>query len=193
MNYTIDKKKRNRIIFSSSFLILYFVVVGLFFLIVGPTKLDPLQFGIKKVLYLIPFGYLMLIFFDYFRYYHLKVLQITTITILTCEVVTLGIQFANLLLATLPKFILYTVNAIWITATIIWIIFLFIPKMKDYPALISIRKYAMGPVLIFLIGFSIPFFVKPDNTFAAMQILCLICGIPYIFTIDYSLKLQLKE
>jgi len=193
MNYTIDKKKRNRIIFSSSFLILYFVVVGLFFLIMGPTKLDPLQFGIKKVLYLIPFGYLMLIFFDYFRYYHLKVLQIATITILTCEVVTLGIQFANLLLATLPKFILYTVNAIWVIATIIWIIFLFIPKMKDYRALISIRKYAMGPVLIFLIGFSIPFFVKPNNTFTAMQLLCIICAIPYILTIDFAMKLQLKE
>lgn len=181
------------IIFSSVFLILYFLIVGLFFFIVGPTELDSLQFGIKKVLYLIPYGYLMLIFFDYFRYYHLKVLQITTITILTCEVVTLGIQFANVLLATLPKFILLTINAIWIIATIIWIIFLFIPKMKDYRALISIRKYAMGPVLIFLIGFSIPFIVKPDNTFAALQLLCLICAIPYIFTIDFAMKLQLKE
>ena len=193
MNYAIDKTKRNMIIFSSAFLILYFVVVGLFFLIMGPSKLDTLQFGIKKMLYLIPFGYLMLIFFDYFRYYHLKVLQIATITILTCEVVTLGIQFANVLVAALPKFILLTINAIWITATIIWIIFLFIPKMKDYPALISIRKYAMGPVLIFLIGFSIPFIVKPDNTFVALQILCIICAIPYIFTIDFAMKLQLKE
>jgi len=181
------------IIFSSAFLILYFVVVGLFFLIMGPSKLDTLQFGIKKMLYLIPFGYLMLIFFDYFRYYHLKVLQIATITILTCEVVTLGIQFANVLVAALPKFILLTINTIWITATIIWIIFLFIPKMKDYQAMISIRKYAMGPVLIFLIGFSIPFIVKPDNTFAALQILCIICAIPYIFTIDFAMKLQLKE
>jgi len=193
MEYSIRKSKRNRIIFSSAFLILYFVVVGLFFFIVGPTELDTLQFGIKKMLYLIPFGYLMLIFFDYFRYYHLKVLQITTITIFTCEVVTLGIQFANVLLATLPKFILLTINAIWIIATIIWIIFLFIPKMKDYRAMISIRKYAMGPVLIFLIGFSIPFIVKPDNTFAALQLLGIICAIPYVFTIDFAMKLQLKE
>ncbi len=192
MEYSISRTKRNIIIFSSSFLILYFVIVGLFFFFMVPTELNTLQFGIKKILYLIPFGYIMLIFFDYFSYYHLKVLQITTITILTCEVVTLGLQFANVLIATIPKFVLYTVNAIWVIATIIWIIFLFIPKMKDYPAILSIRKYAIGPILIFIIGFSIPFFIKPDNTFAAMKVFGIICGIPYIFIIEFAIKLQLK-
>jgi len=193
MEYSISRTKRNLIVLSSSFLILYFLIVGLFFLIMGPTKLDTLQSGIQKMLYLIPLGYLLLVFIGYFRYYHLKVLQMTTIAILICEVVMMGIQFANGLIANVPEFILYPINAVWIIATIIWMIFLFRANMKDFPAILSIRKYAVGPILIFLIGFSIPFLVKPDDNFAALQILCMICAIPYIFTIDFAMKLQLKE
>ena len=193
MEYSISRTKRNLIVLSSSFLILYFLIDGLFFFIMGPTKLDTLQLGILKMLYIIPFGYLVLVFVDYFRYYHLKVLQMTTIAMFICEVVTIGIQFANGLIATVPEFVLYAISAVGIIATIIWMIFLFSANMKDYPAVISIRKYAVGSILIFLIGFSIPFLVKPDDNFAALQILCMICAIPYIFTIDFAMKLQLKE
>jgi len=193
MEYSISRAKRNMIILSSSFLILYFLIVGLFFFIMGPTKLDPLQSGIQKMLYMIPLGYLLLVFIDYFRYYHLKVLQMSTIAILTGEIITMVIQFANGLIATVPEFVLYTVTAIWMIATIIWMIFLFMANMNDYPAILSIRKYAVGPILIFLIGFSIPFLVKPDSNFAALQILCMICAIPYIFIIEFAIKLQLKE
>jgi len=193
MEYSIRKSKRNMIVLSSSFLILYFITEGLFFLLMGPTKLNPLQSGIKKILYLIPFGYLMLIFVDYFRYYHLKVLQITTIAILIFDVVTMGIEFSNGLIANVPKIVLYLISVIWIIAIIIWMILLFFPNRKDYPALISIRKYAICPILIFVFGFSIPFFVKPDNIFNALQLLCIIGAIPYIFTIDFAMKVQLKK
>lgn len=181
------------IILCSSFLILYFLVLGFFYFFNGPTKLETLQIIIREILYIIPYGYLMLIFIEYFRYYQLKVLQTTTITILIFEIINRGSQFTNLFNYSLPRFLLPAITAIWTIAAIIWIIFLFIPKMKDYPAMISIRRYAMGLILIFFIGLSIPFLVKPDNIFAALQLLCIICAIPYIFTIDFALKLQLKE
>jgi hypothetical protein len=65
--------------------------------------------------------------------------------------------------------------------------------MKDYPGILSIRKYAISSVLVFAFVSTFPFFVKSANSFTTQQLAGLTSAIPYIFTIDFAMKLYLKE
>ncbi len=193
MEYTINKTKRNVIILASSILILYVLTSSLFFFLKGPTKIDTLQIVIQKIIFLIPFGYLMLAFFDYFRHYKLKVLQISIITILIMEVILRANLFTNIFDSIWTKAIFITTNAIWIIATIFLIVFLFQIKMKDYPGILSIRKYAISIILFFVLVTTIPLLGNPVNSFTTRQLVELTFAIPYIFTIDFAIKLYSKK
>lgn len=193
MKYTINRTKRNGIILSSSLLILYVLIIRLYFFFTGPTKIDTFQIVIQKIIFLIPYVYLMLAFFDYFRHYKLKVLQISILTILITDVILRANLLNNIFDLIWEKAFFLTTNAIWIIATIILIIFLFQIKIKDYPGILSIRKYAISMMLLFVLGPTIIFFVRPDNRFAIQQLVELTFTIPYIFTIDFAIKLYSKE
>jgi hypothetical protein len=193
MEYTINRTKRNLIILGSSILILYVLTSNLFFFFKGPIKIDTLQIVFQKIIFLIPFGYLMLEFFNYFRHYKLKVLQIAILTILILEVILRTNLFTNILDSIWTKSIFITTNAIWIIATIFLIVFLFQIKMKDYPGILSIRKYAISLILFFVLVSTVPLFVMPVNSFATRQLVELTYAIPYIFTIDFAIKLYQKK
>jgi hypothetical protein len=135
----------------------------------------------------------MLSFNDYFRHYKLKVLQISILAILIMEVILKANLFTNIFDSTWKLAIFLTTNAIWIIATIILIVFLFQTKMKDYPGILSIRKYAISIILVFVLGTTIPYLVKPVSFFATQQLVELTSAIPYIFTIDFAMKLCFKE
>lgn len=193
MEYTINRTKRNIIILSSSFLILYVLILRLFFFFNSSTKIDTIQIIVKNIIFIIPYGYLMLSFNDYFRHYKLKVLQISILAILIMEVILKANLFTNIFDSTWKLAIFLTTNAIWIIATIILIVFLFQTKMKDYPGILSIRKYAISIILVFVLGTTIPYLVKPVSFFATQQLVELTSAIPYIFTIDFAMKLCFKE
>lgn len=194
MQYTINRTKRNSIILSSLFLILYISSLRLFFFFnSSTTQTDTLQSVIQNIIFIIPYGYLMLVFIDYFRHYKLKVLQISILTILIMEVILRANLFTNIFDSTWIKVLFLTANAIWIIATIILIVFLFQIKMKDYPGILSIRKYAISIILFFVLVTTIPFFVKPFNIFATQQLVELTYSFPYIFTINFAIKLYSKK
>ena len=193
MEYTINRTKRNIIILASSILILYVLTSNLFFFLKGPTKIDTLQIVIQKIIFLIPFGYLMLAFFDYFRHYKLKVLQISILTILLIEVILRANLFTNIFDSIWTKTIFITTNAIWIIATILLIVFLFQIKKKDYPGMLSIRKYAISIILFFVLVTTIPLLGNPVNSFTTRQFVEITFAIPYIFTIDFAIKLYSKK
>ncbi len=193
MKYTINRTKRNVIILSSLLLILYVLILRLFFFFTGPTKIDTIQIVIQKIIFLIPYGYLMLAFFYYFRHYKLRVLQISILTILIMDVVLRANLFTKMFDSTWKLIFFLTANAIWIIATISLIIFLFKIKIKDYPGILSIRKYAISMILFFVLATTVLFFIKPDNRFATQQLVELTSAIPYIFTIDFAIKLYLNE
>jgi hypothetical protein len=193
MEYTINRTKRNIIILASSVLILYVLTSNLFFFLKGPTKIDTLQIFIQKIIFLIPFGYLMLAFFDYFRHYKLKVLQISILTILLIEVILRANLFTNIFDSIWTKTIFITTNAIWIIATILLIVFLFQIKKKDYPGMLSIRKYAISIILFFVLVTTIPLLGNPVNSFTTRQFVEITFAIPYIFTIDFAIKLYSKK
>ena len=193
MEYTINKTKRNVIILASSILILNVLMSSLYFFFKSPAKIETLQIVIHKIIFLIPFGYLMLAFFDYFRHYKLKVLQISILTILIMEVILRANPFTNIFDPIWIKAVFITTNAIWIIATIFLIVFLFQIKMKDYPGILSIRKYAISVIFFFVLVTTIPLFRSPANSLTTRQLLELTFTIPYIFTIDFAIKLYSKK
>jgi hypothetical protein len=193
MEYTITRTKRNSIILCSSFLILYVLITRLLFLINTPTKIDTLEQLIRNVIYLIPFGYLMLVFNNYFKHYKLKVLQISNLIILIMEVILRSTFLTNLLELTLKKAVLLSASTIWIAATIVLIVVLFKNKSKIYPGTLSIRNYAISSLLIYVFSTTYSFYLKPVNPINTMLLVGLTSAIPFIFTIVFAIKLNLKE
>jgi glucan phosphoethanolaminetransferase (alkaline phosphatase superfamily) len=134
----------------------------------------------------------MFVFFDYFRHYRLKVLQIVILTVFITEVIFKSNLLTNILESTWKKAIFLTVNAIWILATIVMIAFLFQAKMKDYPGIRSVRKYAISILFFYVLVPTVPLFVEPDSTFSTQQLVEIIFVIPYVFVIDFAMKLPSK-
>jgi hypothetical protein len=193
MEYTITRTKRNSIILCSSFLILYVLITRLLFRINTPTKIDTLEQLIRNITYLIPFGYLMLVFYNYFSYYKLKVLQISILIIFIMEVILRSTFLTNLLELTLKKAVLLSASTIWIAATIVLIVVLFKNKSKIYPGTLSIRNYAISSLLIYVFSTTYSFYLKPVNPINTMLLVGLTSAIPFIFTIVFAIKLNLKE
>jgi hypothetical protein len=169
----------------------------------GVPKVEPIQTAIQSILYIAAYGYLMLVFIDYFRFHRLKVLQITTIVILMTEIIRKGysivnalnppVPVANTLNLPMPRLLFITISTIYIISLIIWMIFLFQSKTKHYPAIQSIRKYAVTIMLYLILWVTIPNFVKADNRIDIVKLLSFIAAIPYIFIIGFAVKMPLKE
>lgn len=193
MKYTINKTKRNLIIFSSAFLIVYSVFFTFIFFFTDPVTPEPLQVGIQSIVFLLAYSYLMLVFIDYFRFHGLKVLQVAALSLLVTEFVTRGFQLSNVLGYTIPKYMNLTFTLIWSISLFVSIVFLFLLKSKDYPAIRAIRWYAVCFILFPVLGATIPLLVKPNDIFITIQLLGLTLAIPYIFSIDFAVKVPLED
>ena len=192
MEYTLSRTKRNWIIASAVFLILNQVFWALYLIWNVPVKPGPLQSIIRDVLLLIPFGFILFVFMDYFRHYRLKVLQWITIAILVIEVLNFTGGFINHHYQKLPIFILYALGAVWAIAKIAWMIFLFLPDRKNYPGLVMIRWFGFGFLLFFLPGI-LPLLFKPANLFSMHQLVSISYGIPYFFAIGFAMGIRTEQ
>ena len=193
MEYSITKTKRNAIILSSVFLILHVIISRLYYLICSPTNIDTIPAMVVSIIWIIPFGYLMLSFYDFFGYYKLKVLQISILTILIMEVIFKARLFTNIFESTWQRSVFFSTHVIWIIVTIILIVLLSMKKMKDYQGALSIRNYAISKFVIFILAGTIPFFVKPANALDAQLLFGLTSVIPFVFTIVFARKVYYKE
>ena len=193
MEYTISKIKRNGIILSSSFLILYVLITGLLFLINTPTKIEIVETLIRNAIYLIPFGYLILAFFRYFSHYKLKILHISILIIFIMELIMKSTLFSNLFESTWQIVVLLSTSTIWIIATIVLIVGTFKNKAKVYQGMPSIRNYAISSLLIYVFATTYSFYLKPANPLETRQLIELTSAIPFIFTIVFAMKLKIKE
>ena len=193
MEYTISKTKRNSIILCSSFLILYVLVTRLLFFINSPTKIDIVERLIRNVIYLIPFGYLILAFYKYFGHYKLKILQIFILIIFVMELIFKSTLFTNMFESTWKIIFLLCASSIWIVATIALIVGLFKNKTKVYPGMLSIRNYAVSSLLIYVFATTYSFYLKPVNSLDTQQLIELTSAIPYVFTIVFAIKLKLEK
>lgn len=157
------------------------------------TKIDTIEILIRNLTYLIPLGFLMLTFYNYFRHYRLKVLQNAIFIIFIMEVILRSTFFTNLFEWAWTRAFLLSTSTIWIAATIILVVVLFKNKSKVYPGILSIRKYAISSLLIYVFSTTYSFYIKPVEPLNTMLLVGLTSAIPFIFTIDFAVKLNLKE
>lgn len=193
MEYTISKTKRIIIILCSSFLILHVLITRLLFLIDTPTEIDTSEQLIKNIIYLILLGYLLLEFYNYFRHYKLKVLQISILTILIMEVILRSTLFSKLFESIWQKAVLFSASTIWIASTIVLIAVLIKNKSKVYPGMLSIQNYAISSLVIYIFATTYRFYLNPVNPIKTLLIVGLTSAIPFIFAIVYAIKLNLKN
>ncbi len=193
MEYAINKLKRNSIILSSVFLILYILTIRLYFYFADLTPIGLTQQIIQNLVFLVPYTYIILGLFVYFRFYQLKVLQVSVAVILLLNILFRANLFTHLFESTGEKAIFTTAAIILLVATFIFLIFLFQSKTKDCPGIFSIRKYAISTVCFFALSTTAPFWAATDKAFATQQLVELTTAIPYIFIIEFALKLRLKE
>ncbi len=192
MEYTITKKKRNSIIFCSLFLILHILITRLP-LLNTETKIDTIEILIRNITYLIPFGFLMLVFYGFFKHYRLKVMQNSILIIFIVEVILRSSFCTNLLDLTLKNAFLISASTIWIAAMTVLIVILFKNRNKDYPGMLPIRNYAISSLIIYGFSTTHSFYIKSSNPLNTMLLVGLTSAIPFIFAIVFAIKLNLKE
>ncbi len=193
MEYTVSKTKRNGIILCASFLILYVLATRLLLLFYIPPSFNLTDGLILNVLFIIPFGYLMLVFFQYFKHYRLTIPQFTVLVIFILEIVFKSTLFTNLFESPWKKVLFITANTVMILAIIVLIISTHINKTKADKGISFIRNYAITQLLVFVLIPIFPLFSEPANAFQSQQIIELTSAIPYIFIIVFGLRLRLRE
>jgi len=195
MDYTISKTKRNLIIFSAVFLMVKAIILVVVFQSVYPAKPDLVLSVTSWILQIAAYGYILIVLIGYFKHYELKVLMMITLGILALEIAGNVIQlFSGIAEKDALNHINLVITIGWSLALIIWIIFLFRIPEADFPALISIRKYAISVMAIILLSGIVPLFV---NQFINIQkylgvFVGVILLIPYVFIVDFAMKLKLK-
>ena len=194
MNYTINKAKRNIFIIASTYLILYFIISGFAFLYEDLRKLDTIRHGIIKIIYIIAYAYLFLSLIDYFKFYKLKILMFINIIILICGVVMeifyLIIHYITFIPISTITIILSLIQFLF---TVLWLIFLYKIKAKDYIALQSIRKSAISFILASVLGILITIAAYFSGLAAYYELRFILFAIPYFYFIEFVLKVKLKQ
>jgi len=193
MEYTITKTKRLIIILCSSFLILHVLITRLLLYIDSLDKIITSNQLVQNIIYLIFLGYLLLEFFNYFRHYKLKVLQISILIILIMEVILRSTIFSNLIESVWQKVVLFSASTIWIASTIVLIVVLSKNKSKVNPGMYSIRNYALSSLVIYVFATTYRFYLNPVNPINTLLLVGLTSAIPFVFTIIYAINLNLKN
>lgn len=186
MDYTISKTKRNLIIFSAVFLILKAIVLVVVFNAIDSTRLEVTLRRVDRILQTVACGYIIFVLVQYFRHYKLKTLQFITLAILLIDVANNTIQFSILAGMNVAKHDPLVSALIWVFLLFLWIIFLFRIPAANFPALISIRKYAVSILAIVILGGFIPFFIDDRQYFEFLAPIIVI--IPYFFIVEFALK-----
>lgn len=197
MNYTISNTRRNLMILSAAFLTVFTIYIAFFFLSIKPgiTATNTTTFIIRDLLFAIPHVYLLFVLFDYFRHQGWKVLQYILLFTAIFEIITKAFNILNEVSSLLTNRFYYsiTVTFVMAIAMIMQAVFLLQIKRKDYPEVFSLQKYAIGLILLQIIAIGIPALLKSDNSSYMMLAIRIISAIPYLFLIDFTLKLKSKE
>jgi hypothetical protein len=200
MEYTISRTKRNLIIFSAVFLILKaFIVVSVFFAREHAVHDNTIGI-ILSILQIIPYGYIMIVITEYCNHYKLKALRMTTLILLLMEISGNMLQYFNQAEMfsqaemNVPRFIAIGSGVVWTLIMIVWIILLVRISATDYPALISIRKYAISVIAVNLLSGTLPFLIGHiTNIQQYLGIIVVVIGVlPNVFFIEFGLKLPGK-
>ncbi len=195
MEYPISKTKRNLLIFSAILLILKAIIVIIIFYFRESAHQNNTLSVILSTLQIILFGYILIVIAGYFNHYKLKSLRTITLVLLILDIAGIILQYFNRAEMNVPKFVTMGSGILWTLILIVWIIFLVRTTATDFPALISIRKYAISVLAVILISGTLPFLIgKIINIQQYLGIIVVVIGvIPYFFIIEFGLKLPGKD
>lgn len=201
MEYSISRTKRNLIIFSAVFLILKAIIIVSVFFAREYAAHDHTLGIILSILQIIPYSYIMLVLSAYFNYYKLKALRMTTLILLLIEISGNMLQYFNQTEMfsraemNVPRFIAIGNGVVWTLIMIVWIILLFRVSATDFPALFSIRKYAISVIAVVLLSGTFPFLIGHIKDIQQyLGIIVVVIGVlPNVFFIEFGLKLPRKE
>lgn len=197
MTYTIGKTQRNLMILSAALLTVITLYNAFYFLGLKPgiEKPHSAEMIIRDLLFTIPHIYLLLVLFDYFRHQGWKVLQYTLLFTAIIEIIYKAFNMIKQIGSFIPANFYYSaaVTSILAITIIIQAIFLLQIKRKDYPEVFSLQKYTIGLILLQIIAFGIPVVVRSNDSNSMMLVIRTLSGIPYLFLIEFALKLKLKE
>jgi hypothetical protein len=195
MDYRISKTKRNLIIFSAVFLILKAIILVIVFSY-RETPISEITWNIiLHFTQIIANSYILIVIFGYFNHYKFKALQIITLIILLPEIAGNIITFFNQTGINVPKPVLIGNNIIWTLSMVSWIVFLFRISSVDFPGLASIRRFAISIIVTIFIAGTLPILIHNIINIRHYHdwIIVMIGVIPYIFIIDFGLKLKVNE
>ena len=192
MEYLISKGKKVNLILSSSYLIIYYLVVGLSFLFKDIRKLDSIENGLTILFFAVALGYIYLIFIDYFKFYNLNALKVVSLIVLISEISNQGFLLINSFSPIIPGIISTIFNIVSVIGMITWIVLLFRLKERKYSAFDSLRKFAFGQITAVILGIFIGIVTMFGGFFDYEDLMYLPLAIPFIFTIDFANKLNIK-
>lgn len=194
MSYTIGKTQRNLMLLSAASLTVYSIYNAFFFLGLKPSNVEPnmAHLIIRDLLFAVPYIYLLIILFDYFRHHEWKVLQYIVLLTAIFEIVTNVISM-NQLIASSNHYYMMFRGVFWFTVIILQSIFLLRLKRKEHPEVFALQKYAVALILFQIIAFGIPLLFRSESISSMMLVIRIISGIPYLFLVDFTLRLKSKE
>ncbi len=191
MDFKITNRQKYLFITSATLLILCSIVQGL-----PQSVTDNINFNwtpIKNLIFAASYSYVLYIFITYFRHYSLRTLTILTTIILVSELISTIILILNSLLTRDLDGLRTIINILTIIVEIIWLFYLFPLKSKDYSAILSLYKYGIAIIVTFFIALVVTFNLVYSENLSVYGIQDIILAIPYIFLIDFGLKLKIDQ
>jgi hypothetical protein len=151
------------------------------------------NFNILNILFIINYSYLLLSFISYFDFYNLKTLRILTLITLIGEVLRQVFYFTNVFIDLIPEILNSAISIIIIAVEILWIFYVIrLPKDK-YRGVSSLRKYSIAIIVTFIVSIAFSMIVILLDYASYYKIFYLALSLPFIYTIDFALKLKTTD
>lgn len=197
MNYTISSTKRNLMILSAAFLTVYTLYNAFLFYILQNSEVKPEaeHLIIRGLLFAVPHVYLLIVLFDYFRYHGWKILQSVVLVAAIVEIVSNMAKWTGAMEPLNLSSGYYTmgIGLFWVVIILLQAIFLLRLNRKEFPEVFALQKYAVALILTQLVAFAIPVVIRSDDSTSMMLAIRIISVIPYLFLIEFTLKLKAEK
>jgi len=189
MNYRISKNKRNKIIVSTLYLILNYVLLGFSTQLENIKTFDVVEKTVIDILFIVAYGYVLFVLYDYFKHYKEENLKLFALLIFICEITNQVFSLINFFVQIIPELLTGILIFVTLVCMLIWVILLLRMKSK-YPALKSLTKFAVGQIAAFGLGIIISIIVVFGEFYAFQDIIYVLIAIPHIYIIEFALKLE---
>lgn len=189
MNYTISKNKRNKIVVSTLILILNYVLLGFSTQLENIKTFDIVEKTVIDILFIVAYGYVLFVIYDYFKHYKEDKLKLFALLILIGEITNQIFSLINSFAPIIPELLTGFLTFVTLVCMLIWVILLL--RMKsEYSALKSLTKFAVGQIAAFGVGIILSIIILFGDFYVFHDIIYVLIAIPYIYIIEFAFKLK---